>query len=66
MPDLSASWQQIVTAIAGIVWAVRLEGKVKTQEAINGVQNKDIIQRLDRIERKQDAAAIVVATTHTP
>ena len=45
----------IGTAVTGMVWGLRLEGKVKTQEAVSQAQREEIIHRLDRIERKIDA-----------
>lgn len=49
-------------AIAGVVWLVRLEGRInvtdaRLEESNNATETrqKDIISRLERIERKQDA-----------
>ena len=36
----------VITSISGLVWLVRLEGKIKLVEA----QFKDILARLERIE----------------
>lgn len=69
------TWQAIGTLVAGVVYAVRMEGKInvhdekfktheekfKSQDKITEIQNADIINRLDRIERKQDNA---VNNTH--
>jgi hypothetical protein len=54
MIDIQNNWQQIVTLIGTIVWAVRVEGKVKTLETLNESQTKDIKDRLVRIENKID------------
>lgn len=39
-----------IPVIAGIVWLVRLEGRINVTQA----QFLEIIRRLDRIENKQD------------
>lgn len=71
---LESYWAPIASAVAGVVYAVRMEGKIdvheekfKTMEARFESQDKiaehhsaDIISRLDRIERKQDAAVATV------
>jgi hypothetical protein len=42
--------------IGAVVWAVRIEGRVNTNEKVTAIQLEDIIERLARMERKQDAA----------
>ena len=54
--DIQTMWPQLVTFVGTIVWAVRVEGKVKTLEALNESQTKDIKDRLVRIENKLDRA----------
>ena len=44
------------TGIGGVIWGIRLEGRVNSQEAVNTAQGEEIIHRLDRIERKIDSA----------
>lgn len=41
--------------LAGIIWGLRLEGRVNTNEKVTEVLVKDIVDRLTRIEAKQDA-----------
>ena len=52
-----------VVAIAGIVWGVRQEGRINSHDTLfverekqQKARDEDIIQRLERIERKQDAS----------
>lgn len=54
--DLQDLWPQAVTIIGTVIWAVRVEGKVQTLEALNKVQTSDIKARLVRIENKLDRA----------
>lgn len=54
--DVMQIWPQLLTAACTIVWAVRVEGKVKTLEALNESQMTDIKERLTRIETKLDRA----------
>lgn len=70
-------WAQILTLVAGIVHAVRQEGRINVheekfktidvrfaaQDKISEIQNTDIIERLGRIERKQDSV-ISSAASH--
>jgi hypothetical protein len=51
----------ISTIVVGVVWGVRLEGRVNTHDQIFAEREKqgndryeEIIRRLDRIEKKQD------------
>lgn len=41
--------------VGGIVWLVRLEGRIDKIGDLNVERYGEIIRRLDRIERKQDA-----------
>lgn len=54
--NLQDLWPQAVTLIGTVIWAVRVEGKVQTLEALNEVQTIDIKARLVRIENKLDRA----------
>jgi hypothetical protein len=58
----------ILSILGGIVWLVRLEGRVNTAEAVASVvaanaakTNLDIVSRLERIEKKQDDQMLVLA-----
>lgn len=43
-------------AIGGVVWLVRLEGRVNTNEQLATRDREEVFKRLDRIENKLDAA----------
>jgi hypothetical protein len=43
------------TIIGGVAWAVGVDGEVKALKLVTSVQLADIVSRLERIERKQDA-----------
>ena len=52
-----------VTALAGVVWSIRQEGRINNLYTIDELREKqsverhaEIIKRLERMERKQDAA----------
>lgn len=52
--DIVQSWSQLMTILGVVVWGVRVEGKVKTLEAVHASQSEDIKERLVRIETKLD------------
>ncbi len=70
--DWMTLWAPSLTIVAGVVYAVRLEGRLNVhdekfkgtevkfghQEVVASLRDRDIISRLDRIERKQDVASI--------
>lgn len=45
----------IPIVFGGVVWGVRLEGKVNTAKEVSTTQHKAVIDRLVRIESKLDA-----------
>ena len=52
-----------VVAVAGVVWGVRQEGRINSHDTLfierekqQKARDEDIIQRLERIERKQDTS----------
>lgn len=55
MIDAGTLLAGIALCVGGVVWLVRLEGRIDKIGDVNRERYGEIIRRLDRIERKQDA-----------
>jgi len=51
MISLAQAFAFLVTIVPGVVWLVRLEGRINVTDS----RYAEIIRRLERIEKKQDA-----------
>ncbi len=65
MTELQQYWPYLLAAAGGIIWLIRLEGKVKSVEKTQATEGTRLVTAMEKMGEKQDKMAEMIGEMRT-